>query len=165
MKSIVEEALNLGATEAKVIGPGDIVTANWVRLKCRFGCPGWGNSITCPPNTPKPDEIRKVVDEYQAAILIRKRGSWPDCMERMVELERFAFLKGYYKAFAFSCGPCRLCDDCNPEKVCPSPEKVRPSMEACGIDVFATARNAGMPIDVAGSRDENPNYYTMILVE
>jgi hypothetical protein len=32
-------------------------------------------------------------------------------------------------------------------------------MEAAGIDVFATARAAGLPIKVVGSVEEPQNYY------
>jgi hypothetical protein len=38
-------------------------------------------------------------------------------------------------------------------------------MEACGIDVFATARAAGLPIAVATCRDDEQNYYGLVLVE
>jgi hypothetical protein len=33
----------------KVIPAKTIATAEWVRLKCRFGCDGFGQSLTCPP--------------------------------------------------------------------------------------------------------------------
>jgi hypothetical protein len=38
-------------------------------------------------------------------------------------------------------------------------------MEAAGIDVFATARAAGLPIEVVPSTDCRQNYYSLILVQ
>jgi predicted metal-binding protein len=80
-------------------------------------------------------------------------------------LEREAFLEGYYKAFGFSAGPCSLCDQCNVKKTCCHTEQARPSMEACGIDVYRTARTAGYPIEVVRNRSCPENYYCLLLLE
>ena len=48
---------------------------------------------------------------------------------------------------------------------CRHPYEARPSMEACGIDVFQTARDAGFPIEVLTSYDDTPNFYSLLLVE
>jgi predicted metal-binding protein len=75
------------------------------------------------------------------------------------ELEQYAFYRGFYKVLGFAAYPCIFCDDCVAEKhrnvvdlslkrECPHAEKVRTSMEAAGIDVFATVRGRGLPIDV-----------------
>ena len=66
-------------------------------------------------------------------------------------LEREIFLSGCYKALDFGAGPCRLCKDCNLAG-CIRAEDARPAMEACGIDVFATARANGFPIEVVHGR-------------
>jgi len=47
---------------------------------------------------------------------------------------------------------------------CRFPQIARPSMEALGIDVFATAKNAGFDLKVITSRSEAPTYFGMILV-
>lgn len=159
----VDRACELGAVEAKVISPSSIVTAPWVRLKCHFGCGGYGSSLCCPPNSPTPDETRKVVDCYGRAILIHcKRNG--DAKKIVIELEREIFLSGFYKAFGLGDGPCRLCEKCNLEK-CIHPRQARPSMEACGIDVYATARSNGFPIEVVTDRTCDQNYYGVILVD
>jgi predicted metal-binding protein len=49
--------------------------------------------------------------------------------------------------------------------VCRHPDLARPSMEAAGIDVFATVRAAGLPIEVVRSTDSPQNYYALILVD
>jgi predicted metal-binding protein len=43
--------------------------------------------------------------------------------------------------------------------------EARPSMEACGIDVFKTARDNGFRIDVVRSHDDERNCYGVVLVE
>ncbi len=80
-------------------------------------------------------------------------------------LEREAFLMGYYKAFGMSSGPCTLCESCNVEKTCRHTEQARPSMEACGIDVYQTARTVGYPIEVVQNRTCDQNYYGLLLLE
>ncbi len=47
-----QKAMERGMDGAKVIDPRSIVTAEWVRMKCQFGCPGYGGRLCCPPHTP-----------------------------------------------------------------------------------------------------------------
>jgi predicted metal-binding protein len=161
--SLVKKVVSLGAMEAKVVKPSAVVTADWVRLKCQFGCGGYGSSLCCPPNTPTPELTRRTLDGYEAAILAHF-GQNAAVSESMASLERAAFLGGYYKALAFGAGPCNLCKSC-PEEGCKHPDKARPSMEACGIDVFATARNNGYPIEVVVDDSSEQNYYGLLLIE
>lgn len=79
-------------------------------------------------------------------------------------LEREIFLAGFYKAFVLGRGACRLCDECNLEK-CIHPREARPSMESYGIDVYATARGNGYPIEVVKDRSCDQNYYGVVLVD
>ncbi len=61
-------------------------------------------------------------------------------------------------------GPCDLCESCAKGKACPTPEKARPSMESCGLDVFTTVRNASLKINVV--RDEgNGSLLALVLVD
>ena len=54
-------AKEMGVTLAKVISPQTVVTAEWVRFKCQYGCGGYGKRLTCPPYSPTPDETRKIL--------------------------------------------------------------------------------------------------------
>ncbi|MCJ7619933.1 MAG: DUF2284 domain-containing protein, partial [Anaerolineae bacterium] len=45
-----------GYTDFKWIEPKDIVVAQWVRLKCTFGCGEYGRNAACPPNVPSVEE-------------------------------------------------------------------------------------------------------------
>ena len=158
-------ALKLGARDAKQISVESIVTAPWVRVKCQYGCGGYGQCLTCPPYSPTPEETARMFKEYQIAVLIHG-DDHTDVTVIAARIERKAFLDGYYKAFAMGSGPCRLCDECNVEdKECLHPEDARPAMEACGIDVFQTARNNGFPIEVVKNRTCEQNYYGVVLIE
>ena len=64
-------ALNLGATEARVIPAGAVVVENRVVLKCRFGCDDYGKRLTCPPFVPKVDEFRKMLKDYRYALIVK----------------------------------------------------------------------------------------------
>jgi predicted metal-binding protein len=162
----IERAQQLGAADAKIISPGSVVTAQWVRLKCQYGCGGYGRRLTCPPHSPTPSQTRAMLDEYRLAVLVHNpgEGDWVSIKQIVAELEREIFLAGYYKAFAFSSGPCNLCEECNLER-CAHPTAARPAMEAAGIDVFATARANGLPIEVVKDYSCPQNYYGLVLVE
>lgn len=166
-------ARELGAVEAKVVSPKNVFTGEWVRLKCQYGCSEYGRHLTCPPYSPTPQTTRRMLDEYQCAILVRGERTSP-LREIGAELELRIFLAGYYKAFALLCGPCCICGTCpvaesdteaEGKVTCQHPDKARPAMEAAGIDVFATARAAGFPIEVVSSATCEQNYYALVLVE
>jgi predicted metal-binding protein len=97
----------------------------------------------------------------------------------MAELERTAFLAGCYKAFSMSAMPCSLCETCVIEEMhkkdqavfpldgikCRNKEIMRPSMEACGIDVFKTVRNVGCRPEVLKDTKEDVELYGLILLD
>jgi len=67
-----------------------------------------------------------------------------------------AFALGYRFAVGFIAGSCKLCAECvaiNSSKPCRHPFRARPSMEAVGIDVFETAKNAGLPFDIPPKKE------------
>lgn len=157
------QALKLGAISAKVIPPKSIITGSWVRWKCQFGCGAYGSSLVCPPFTPTPKETRKILDEYNTAILFE--ATRYDTKKIACELEKIIFLFGYYKALGLGAGPCRLCRKCSFNKGCRHPDKSRPSMEACGIDVFKTVREHGFKINVAKNTSDKTHYFGLVLIE
>jgi predicted metal-binding protein len=64
-------ALELGATEAKIIPANEVVVENRVVLKCRVGCKYFGKTLMCPPYTPSVDEFRKTLNEYSYALVLK----------------------------------------------------------------------------------------------
>ena len=158
----IKKAVEMGAREAKVISPSSIVVAEWVRMKCQFGCDGYGQSLTCPPYSPTAEVTQRVLASYKKALLVHG-DEYTDIHALIPALEREIFLDGYYKAFGMAAGPCQLCAKC--AKFCRHPEKTRPSMEACGIDVYSTVRANGYPIKVVSSANCKGNYYGIVLIE
>jgi predicted metal-binding protein len=110
-----------------------------------------------------------VIDSYQKAILLHRRlpkgEKTKHFNETIVNLEIKIFLDGYYKAWSMGSGPCRLCKECDLATACKHGFEARPSMEACGIDVFKTARGNGFPIEVVKTHEEERNIFGLILVE
>ncbi len=154
-----------GVKDIRIISPSDVVTAAWVRLKCQFGCDGYGHCLVCPPFTPTPEHMRVVLDCYHRAILIHF-GPRAAVKTVVADLERDIFLSGAWKAFGLGAGPCYFCRRCPVEEgQCRHTERARPSMEACGIDVFSTAKKADFPIEVVQTRRQSPDYYGLILVD
>ncbi len=77
-------------------------------------------------------------------------GSMRRLSEILSKLEKEALYSGHRFAAALSGGRCGLCDECvgpGPGERCRHPFEARPSMEAVGIDVVATAEKAGLRIE------------------
>jgi predicted metal-binding protein len=167
-------ARQLGAEQVTAVDPAQVVTADWVRMKCLYGCDEPALHRTCPPNSPEPKRTRRVLDGYERALLLRM-GPHADTEHHddlsatlnaaAVDLEGELFLAGFYKAWTMGAGPCELCAQCDTSGACLHPERARPSMEGCGIDVFATVRNAGWQIDVVRDRDDKYSYFALVLVD
>ncbi|MBF0497189.1 MAG: DUF2284 domain-containing protein [Deltaproteobacteria bacterium] len=161
----------------KQILPDDVVTSDWVRWKCQYGCPGYGRGYSCPPHSPSPDQTRAVLNEYSRALLFHlelreedgknRREKSISFLEHLVTLEGEMFKDGYYKAFVFLAGPCHLCDECSSltGAPCNFAMKARPSMEACGIDVYQTARTNGFPIEPLKQKGDPRNLFCLMLVD
>ncbi|MGD8241129.1 MAG: DUF2284 domain-containing protein [Armatimonadota bacterium] len=160
----IQRARELGAEDAKIVPSEDVITAEWVLLKCTYGCGAYGRCLMCPPYSPRPEQTRRTLDCYEHVLLVHCKAG-RNVKQLVVTLEREIFLEGYYKALALGAGPCGLCDECDTEGLCQHPREARPAMEASGIDVFATARSAGLPIEVARDRDCDQDHYGIVMIE
>ena len=129
----IKKVKSMGITKVKIIDPKSVVVGDWVRLKCQYGCGGYGQSLTCPPYSPTPDYTRKMLQEYSKGLLIQAANisfdTNPDfSMERIVAvLERDIFLDGYHKVFGMAAGPCDLCKTCETNEPCKHPREARPA--------------------------------------
>jgi predicted metal-binding protein len=167
-------ALEGGATSVELIQPSSVFTAPWVRLKCQFGCPGYDHNYCCPPHTPTPEETRKILDAYNRALFFhietsssKSREKRKKFLQMLIDLEGEMFKDGYYKAFLFLAGPCRVCRVCGKVTgdACNNRHRARPSMEGCGIDVFQTARKNGFHIETLRDETEPRNNFCLMLVD
>ena len=169
------QAVERGATHARQILPSSVVTAPLVRLKCQSGCPGYDRSYFCPPDTSTPEQTRAIIDSYKRAILFHKEA--PQTPDRgkdfkkyfamLTDLEGDMFKGGYYKAFVYLAGSCRLCKECGKLKgtPCEFRNRARPSMEGCGIDVYQTVRDNGFFIEPLSDKTQTQNIYCLMLVD
>jgi len=165
-----------GITDFKWIDPKTIVVSHWVRMKCMFGCNEYGRTATCPPHVPSLEECRKFFRDYKRAIIIHYQKTVAKPEDRhewtrktnlsLVELEREVFLSGWEKAFLLFMDSCTICAQCTGKReTCLDPRKARPTPEAMAVDVFATVRKAGYPIQVLASTDEPMNRYAFLLLD
>ena len=132
----------------------DIVVAQWVRMKCMFGCGSYGAVGCCPPNTPTVDECRRFFGEYTDCVVFRFHKSIPDPKKRhewsrevnmkMLKLERDVFIAGYRKAFLLFMDECSLCAECAGTKIdCKNPKNARPCSRECRWMYSLRCENTG----------------------
>jgi predicted metal-binding protein len=165
-----------GITDFKWIDPRTIVVANWVRLKCEYGCPEYGRVAACPPNTPTVEECRQFFSEYDSGLLFHFQRSAADSAERhswaaevnlgLSKIEREIFLAGYPKAFLLFMDSCGLCPECLPDRrACKMPALARPSPEGMAVDVFSTVRSWGYSIEVLSNPSDQMDRYSFLMVD
>lgn len=161
---ICAEARKLGFDFARIIKCSEVALEPWVRVKCQFGCAGYNASKQCPPFSPDEKRTKEILASYTHALIVQSTPPSREFHERLLSLERSLFLLGHYEALAFGAGPCSLCSSCRPEERCRFPDKARPSMEACGVDVYKTARRAGLPINPVSHPSGYVKYIGMVLL-
>jgi predicted metal-binding protein len=170
--SFIQEA---GFSDYKCINTSDIVVAQWVRVKCTFGCSDYGLGA-CPPNTPSVQECRDFFNEYHYGFVIRlakyaDKDHYPSAWSRemtnkLLDLERRIFLEGYHKVFLLNQTCCCVCNDCSGNRLeCKDKKKSRPSPEAFAVDVYTTVRNIGMELNVVSQNPAEMNRVALLLVE
>ena len=164
-----------GFSDFKWINPKEIVVAQWVRVKCTFGCGDYGLGA-CPPNTPSVSDCDSFFKEYESGLIIRlnkfaDKNSYPsdwsrEMTNKLLEIEREIFLTGFQKVFLLNQTCCTLCKDCSGNRLdCKDKMKSRPSPESFAVYVFKTVRNAGMEINVVAENPSEMNKIAILLIE
>jgi len=167
-----QRALELGATDAKIITTDNVLIDERVLAKCTYPkCPGYGTNVNCPPYAMGLDLVRKVVNNFRYAIFTKLEVpsdeiAGPETRDRNLtapwrrkineiisKIETEAFFDGYHLTLAFGSGPCKsiLCPDteCSaliPGQPCRHPLRARTAMEGAGMDVFTMATKVGWDI-------------------
>jgi len=176
MKQIEKLARAHNLKDFKWLDPKTIIPRHWVREKCVYGCPRYGEKACCPPEVPSVAECKSFFAEYRSGLFYHLTKQFADPKERfpwarevnkqVLALEREVFLSGFYKVFAFTAAPCNLCELCkNTKRECQNPLVARPTLEAFGVDVYATARRMGYPLQVVKGYEEETNRFGLLLVE
>jgi predicted metal-binding protein len=171
-------AIELGASDAKVIKSNQVIVENRVRGKCLIPqCPHYGESVNCPPYTPLPEEMRMMIKEYKHGIFVRmiipadqiagEKAAEENRLapyrrkinEVVSKIESQAFYDGYPLAMGFVAGSCKkaFCPDIECSalvqgKGCRHPLWARPSMESVGMNVYMMAAKIGWDIYPIGKK-------------
>jgi predicted metal-binding protein len=174
-----QETINLGAKDSKIITTDTIPIDERVAMKCRIPvCFGYGTSVNCPPHTITPSELRGAIKKYRYAVffklevqpevivrnretILERAGAYKKVFEIVNAIESMAFYDGHYLAIGFAAGSCKStycykveCSALKGER-CRHELRIRPSMEAVGIDAYKLATIVGWDIYPIGS-DCNP---------
>jgi predicted metal-binding protein len=176
MENIEDILKQEGYKSFRWISGADVVTANWVRFKCMFGCPTYGKNGACPPNIPSVNECEEFFREYDHIAIIHfhekidnpdARHDWSKKINfELLELERSVFLAGYRKAFLLFMDSCHACNSCTGTRIdCNNLKSARPSPEAMAVDVFSTVQKCGLPIEVLTDYTQAMDRYAFLLVD
>jgi len=156
-----------------------IVIAEWVNMKCRYGCKQYNTNWCCPPATPGPREARNIISEYSTALLFEGDQCHPDFYNEnsrkrmkqlrgwksLISLERVLFLEGYHKVFSLIGERCALCKECAYPDNCRFPQEKRPMVESFSIDIVGTLKNIEKTTHVAKQKNEVFRSYGIMLLE
>lgn len=179
LQQLLDKGRPCGLKAITPIRTADLIIAEWVYLKCRYGCNRYNTTWCCPPATPGPDEVRRILAEYSSALLLEVRHRLPEFYlnnsrkrikqvrgwKATVSLERLLFLEGFYKAFSLVGECCALCKECTYPENCRFPQEKRPSVESFSIDVIGTLQLLGKTPQVIENTKDSFNYYSIILLE
>lgn len=120
-------------------------------------CRSYGRSWSCPPACGSLEELERRCRTFTSGVLVQSVGQREDewDFQAIIRTEkehkkRFAALTkelcdlgGRFMAMGAGC--CTLCEKCTyPDAPCRFPERVFPSMEACGLLVSQVCKDNGM---------------------
>ena len=161
---LAEKAVELGASEARILNADEIVFDSRSYLKCRFGCNRWGKYWTCPPHLDvTPERFMDAFSQYKTAVIIKTTD--PDVGQKVtVEVEKEAMLT-MGCSFAFAMVLCVQCEECAYPDPCKYPHLARPSMDAYGIDIGKTVAPLGFEVELDPEGKMLPSWYSMVLID
>jgi len=165
-----------GFTDFRWLDPAGIVVAEWVRMKCLYGCREYGRNAACPPNAPPVDACARFFREYRRAVVFHfaktldrpeDRHPWSRKLSLdLLKLEHAVFKAGFVKAFLIFFDSCGICLECTGDRTtCKEPKLARPTADALAVDVFSTVRKLGYPIEVLSGYDQEMNRYAFLLID
>jgi predicted metal-binding protein len=158
-------ALHEGFRRAVLVPATSIVTAAWARMKCACGCSIYGQNLQCPPHGMESPATKDLLRSYAWALILEGTPPGREFHEKLLRMEKRAFLAGFHKAFVLAAGPCPVCSKCPEDGLCRYPNQARPSMEGSGIDVYSTVRNAGLNLKPVTDKAHYVKYIGLLLLE
>jgi len=164
MEKYIKIALDLGANNAVLVTPDDIVFDGRTILKCMFGCADWSKGCTCPsrPGSLMPWQYEPLLRKYSTVLIVHSTDK-RIAQKASFAIESAAFLDG--DVMPFSMSDCALCGTkCagREDKPCRDVKKARPSFHSVGIDVFATVKKLALPLVPLREEGEVENWYAAV---
>ena len=162
-RKYIDMAINLGASNAVAVTPGQITFDGRTILKCMFGCMDWGKGCTCPSREGylPLKEMEKLLKKYKTVLIVHSNDK-KIAQNASLAIEGEAYLDG--DALSFSMSDCALCEDCagRSDQPCRNKMKARPSFHSVGIDVFSTVAKLGLPLKPLRSETDERNWYAAV---
>lgn len=100
------------------------------------------NYLACSPYSPKDEQMQSIMGSGNIFCLVQADGLTDMLQQRhlndtLLEIEDFLHKHKVKIVMSFAAGPCRVCERCAGEfgDMCYQPDKMRFSLESCGIDV------------------------------
>ena len=160
-QELIRTIESLGAFRAAPILRDQVVLEASFRSQCaQNSCGAYGKCWVCPPACGEIDALMQRVRSFPEGILYQSVGRYEDSFD----FEGMAAARRAHSALSrlieealgdklpeerlhLSVGGCDLCTECTyPEGLpCRHPDKTLLSLEACGVDVYQTAKAAGLP--------------------
>jgi len=183
IRQIMDCALENGATHVAVISPYDVTVKNHFADFCREPkCPGYGKSMSCPPNVSGPEGFRRKLAASQYAIVIRLEVDKASMISRerhdvfriLQEIaavtEQKAKSLGFTGSEGFAAGSCKLsfckkydhCQVLHGNGECRHPDSARPSMSGFGVDVGKLMKSVGWSSTFLKNADQQEDQMTWV---
>lgn len=159
-ENFIQAALDCGADKAALISTESIVLNPDFRSMCEANqCGMYGRCYMCPPDVGPINDLMLQIRKFERAMLYQIIRPLEDSfdLEGMAEakhhltvvsqrlLDAVPSVPGDRKLH-LSGGACGLCKKCGKEtgEPCRFPDRALASLESYGVDVYNTARNAGL---------------------
>ncbi|MFO7883570.1 MAG: DUF2284 domain-containing protein [Desulfobacteraceae bacterium] len=166
---IISHAISLGVSDAEIMYPGEIPVDNKFPDFCKDPlCPGYNQSMSCPPHVQGPDWFRDHLKKFNYALVFRfdvpstvllsedRHDVTRLIHETAAELEQFARAKGLKHSCGFAAGSCKqlFCSEHSQCRVvsgrgkCRHPDLARPSMSGMGVDFLELTKKLNWKISM-----------------
>lgn len=159
MNTIKEIIESVGFETLGEVSPENFTIHQEVRDMCASNqCGRYDTSWACPPACGSVEEYQEKVKQYKYGFVFQTVTKMEDdfdfeAIKEGGELHAKRFNKLVdlitdtdLDVMALSAGSCERCSECTyPDDPCRFPEKVFPSMEACGLMVGEVCKAAGIP--------------------
>lgn len=155
---VIYLAEQIGFSHTCALNMDALQVSREIRAMCSTDrCGSFDRSWSCPPACGSLETIQNRIACYGAGVLVQTTGS----MEDEFDLSSIAETEQRHKAmfdaltrqakllfpdcYPMAAGACNRCKKCTyPDRPCRYPDKLYPSMEACGLWVSDVCKKSGM---------------------